>query len=123
MFSKQYRNNHINDVFTVYSCRFYGVVVVPDPDSNFMLGLNDFDTTYPDLQPYDDRGSNRYYIAAGWNNGSLVPEDFTAGDERVTTAFRNGIEERYFNAELKPLTTYCFYVLLNHMSEVGNVSC
>ncbi len=86
-----------------------------------MIGVDDFDTTYPDIQPYNNRGSNRYYIAAGWNNGSLVPEDFTIGDKSVTMAYHNGIEETYLNAELKPLTSYCFYVLINHMSEIGNV--
>ena len=109
--------------FCLLNFRYYGVVIVPDPVSDFMFIGSDFDETYPNIQPYENRGSNRYYIAAGWNNLSLVPEEFRAGDKSRTTAIRNGIEENYLNAELKPLTTYCFYVLIHHMTDVGNVSC
>ena len=87
-----------------------------------MLGVNDFDETYPNLQPHGNRGKNRYYIAAGWNNASLVPDDFKAGDKRRTTAIRNGVEENYYNAELDTSTTYCFYLLIHHESDVGGVS-
>ena len=102
--------------------RFYGVVIIPNPNDEFTFEVDNFDETYPNLQPYNNRGSNKYYIAAGWNKASSIPEDFEAGDESRTTAVRNGVEENYFNAKLKPETLYCFYILINYASEFGNVS-
>ena len=89
---------------------------------NFQNGATDFETEYPNVQPYDSRGNNQYYIAAGWNNELLIPDDFSAGDKTRTTAIRNGVEENYYNAELNPETTYCLHLLLNCNYEVGNVS-
>ena len=89
---------------------------------NFQNGATDFETEYPNVQPYDSRGNKQYYIAAGWNNELLIPDDFSAGDKTRTTAIRNGVEENYYNAELNPETTYCLHLLLNYNSEVGNVS-
>ena len=102
--------------------RYYGVIVVPDPARNFNFTVHDFDEAYPDLQPYENRNNKRYYIAAAWNDLSLVPESFNAGDRSKTTAFRNGVEENYLNARLRPLINYCFYVLIHHMADDGNVS-
>ena len=102
---------------------YYGVIVVPNPDEGFLFEEEDFDEVYPNVQPYENRGKNRYYIAAGWNSDLFIPDDFTVGDNSRTTAVRNGVEEAYLNARLKPLTTYCFYILLiSYMPSVTNVS-
>ncbi len=102
--------------------RYYGVVVTLTTTTDFQNEATDFETEYPNVQPYDNRGDNQYYIAAGWNNELLIPDDFSAGDKTRTTAIRNGVEETYYNVELNPETTYCLYILLNYVSEVENVS-
>ena len=101
--------------------RYYGVVVVPDPDSDFDFGMDDFTSTYPNVQPYNNRGSNRYYITFAWNNVSEVPESFVVGDESSTTANRSGEEETYFNAELQRSTTHCTYVLVHYFPDDSDV--
>ncbi len=102
--------------------RFYGVVVVPVSDEKSTLGVEDFEIKYPNVQPYDNRGNNQYYIAAGWNNESLIPDDFSAGDKTRTAAIRNGVEETYYNAELSTYKSYCFYVMISYQLVVGGVS-
>ena len=96
--------------------------MVPDPDSDFEFDEDDFYTTYPNVQPHGERGSNRYYITFAWNNVSEVPRTFRVGNEDTTFAVRSGENETYFNAELRRLTTHCFYVLIHYNSGVGNVS-
>ena len=35
---------------------------------NFNPNVDDFTSIYPNVQPYQSRGYNRYYIAAAWND-------------------------------------------------------
>lgn len=101
---------------------YYGVVVVPDPISDFKLSERNFDETYPNVQPFDLRGNNKHYITVAWNNMSAIPGDFVIGDETTTTARRNGIAETYFNAKLDPNTMHCIYVLIHYSTDGSNVS-
>ena len=55
---------------------------------DFNPNVDDFNSTYPNIQPYESRGDNRYYIAAAWNDVSEVPNRFTAGDESRAMAMR-----------------------------------
>ena len=54
------------------------------------------DLIYPNVQPYESHGYNRYCIAAAWNDQN----GFTAGDESRTMATHSGVNETYFNANL-----------------------
>lgn len=97
---------------------------MPDPDSDFNFTVDEFDTFYPNLQPYEDRENNRYYIAAAWEDLSSIPiDEFEIGDESRTNASRSGMNESYFNAELEPDTSYCLYLLIhNSIDGSDNVS-
>ena len=100
--------------------RYYGVIVVVSPDSHFDIETDDFESTYPNSQPYSSHGNRDYYITAGWNDD--VPATFEVGDETTTTATRNGNEEEYFNAKLANGRSYCIYVMVHSLSDIGNVS-
>ena len=95
--------------------------MVPDPDPDFVFNEIDFITTYPNIQPYENRGDNRYYISYAWNNISEIPESFRVGDESRTIAIRNGLEEVYLNARLKRNEPHCFYIILQHTSDETQV--
>ena len=95
------------------------MIVVLDPDPDFDIVVDDFEITYPNLQPYDSRDGD-YYITAGWNED--IPNTFVIGDRRTTSAIRNGIMEEYFNAELENGQSYCFYVTAHVQSDIGGVS-
>lgn len=96
--------------------------MVPNPEDGFNIMTDNFDTTYPNIQSYAQRGSNRYYIAAGWNNVDDIPSAFTVGDERTTTADRSGTTETYFNPTLQRETPHCVYVVVQSLSQASNVS-
>ena len=96
--------------------------MVPDPVSEFVFDEDDFTLTYPNIQPYENRGNNRYYITFAWNNMSEVPEAFRAGDESRTFAIRNDIEEVYFNAKLDRNEPHCFYIVIEHTTDAAEVS-
>ena len=89
---------------------------------DFNPNVDDFNSTYPNVQPYESRGDNRYYIAAAWNDVSEVPNRFTAGDESRTMAMRSGVNETYFNAKLDRFTPHCYYVIIHHILSIGDVS-
>ena len=91
-----------------------------DPDPDFDILVDDFELTYPNLQPYDSRDGRDYYITAGWNEE--IPNTFMIGDRSRTSAIRTGIMEEYFNAALENGQSYCFYVTVHAQSDVGNVS-
>ena len=40
-------------ISVIYISRYYGIVVVPDPDFDF--GMGDFTSTYPNVQQYDNQ--------------------------------------------------------------------
>ena len=112
------------DIFVFYplSYRYYGVIVVPDPDPNFNISETNFDTQYPNVTPHVSRGNNRYYITAAWNDPDLVPRDFTVGDQSNTEAIRNGTAETYHNAKLRRKTPYCIYIVGHGEWNRSNVS-
>ena len=103
-------------------CRYYSVVVVPHPKSSFNITRDDFDTAYPNLQPYASRGSSSYYITAAWNDPNDVPKSFKVGDKVTRTASRNGTQETYFNAKLSRDTPYCVYIMMHGRWNMSNVS-
>lgn len=105
-----------------FFCSYYGIVVVPDPISDFKLNEANFDDSYPNVQPFDLRGDNEHYITVAWNNMSAIPEDFVIGDKTTTTAIRSGIEETYLNAELDANTMHCMYVLIHYSTDGSDVS-
>ena len=107
-------------MFSLY--RYYGIIVVPDPDTNFNISVTNFDTQYPNIQPHVSRGNNRYYITAAWNDPDLVPDTFTVGDQSNTAAVRNGTAETYHNAKLRRKTPYCIYIVVHGESDMSNVS-
>ena len=102
--------------------RYYGVIVVPDPDPNFNISVTNFDTQYPNIQPYVSRGNNGYYITAAWNNHDSVPHDFTVGDHSNSIAVRNRTKETYYNAKLKRKTPYCIYIVVHGEWNISDVS-
>ena len=44
-------------ISVIYISRYYGIVVVSDPDFDF--GMGDFTSTYPNVQQYDNQGSKQ----------------------------------------------------------------
>ena len=90
--------------------------------SSFDITRDDFDTAYPNLQPYASRGSNSYYITAAWNDPNDVPNSFNVGDEVTRIAIRNGRRETYLNAKLSRGTQYCVYIVINGRWNRSNVS-
>ena len=110
------------DFIFQYIYRYYGVIVVPDPDMDFNPEVDNFNSVYPNVQPYESREGNRYYITAAWNDVTDVPDRFTAGDESTTMAMRSDVNETYFNAELDRFTPHCYYVVVHHISSIGDVS-
>ncbi len=105
--------------------RYYGVVVVEESAQNpFDPENGNFDATYPDLGPYQERGDKGYYITAAWNEKEDFPNNFVIGDRSTTTAINQQTEkEEYYNAELKSSTDYCYYILSLHVFIPANVSC
>ena len=73
------------------------------------------------MQPYSNKGSMEYYIAAGWNNETMVPNSFEIGDKRQTSAVRNGFSENYYNAELSRNGRYCIYIVIHGQWNISGV--
>ena len=103
--------------FYVYYYRFYGVIVT---DRGSCGSITDYGAAFPDPQPRPT--DNDYYIAAGWNDLSEVPDRFTAGRGRSTMAIRLGVEETYSNPRLNNYERYCVIAFVNIESGVENVS-
>ena len=103
---------------------YYGVVVVEENarQNPFDHETGNFDATYPDLGPYQERGDKEYYIAAAWNEIENIPSNYVIGDRSTTTAINQGMAEEYYNAELKSSTDYCYYILSMHLFIPANVS-
>ena len=100
--------------------RYYGVIVVEDPQELFQPENEDFVELYPNPQPYDENSDVNYYITAAWNVEENVPENFTVGDTSTVYAVRDGVNESYFNAALKRYTSYCIYAEVQ--TRTANVS-
>ena len=104
--------------------RYYGVIVVEDPQELFQPEIEDFVELYPNPQPYDENSVADYYITAAWNAEEDVPGNFTVGDESTVFAVRNGVNESYFNAALKRHTSYCIYAeVQTRTANVSTVLC
>lgn len=101
--------------------RYYGILVVENKNNTINPETENFDATFADPTPYNEKGDKSYYIAAGWSEMENLPTEFELGDERRTSAIRNGVEEEYFNAELSPSTDYCYYILAHYVSAAANV--
>ena len=115
-------NISIAKLTLIHLYRYYGIIVVPDPDPNFNISETNFDTQYPNVTPHVSRGNNRYYITAAWNDPDLVPDTFTVGDQSNTVAVRNGTAETYHNAKLRRKTPYCIYIVVHGEWDLSNVS-
>ena len=79
----------------------------------------DLGELYPDPQP--SRNGRNYYISAGWDNSSLVPDEFDVGGGGETEAVRNGVQETYTNRDLEAETSYCLFVIVYLDSGVEGV--
>ena len=108
---------HVFDI--VFSHSFYGVIISSAGDCN---EVTDFGLAYPDPQPRSQSNDANYYIAAGWDDTSEIPSQFTAGNGRDTTARRLGEEETYTNPGLDSSRRYCIVAFAYLDSGVEDVS-
>ena len=84
--------------------------------------VSDFGTAYPNPQPRGDSNNDDYYIAAGWSDTSLIPDQFTAGDGDSTIATLLGQVVTFTNPRLDNFKRYCVVAIVHHDSGVINVS-
>ena len=110
----------VHDCFVLF-LRFYGVIVT-DQDSCHTVDNTDLGATYPDPQSRSDSGRASYYIAAGWDDNSMIPNQFTAGGDRRTTANYFGQAVTFDNPRLDNFRQYCFVAVVHLESGVENVS-
>ena len=93
--------------------------MIREPESDT---VDDFESTYPNLQPFNDTNDVDYYITFAWNDIDSVPSTFRIGNEQRTTAIRMGNNESYFNAKLEESVQYCIYSTVHYLSQDGIVS-
>lgn len=84
------------------------------------VSVTDYGSSYPDPQPLPII-NNKTYIAGGWNDTLLIPDEFTAGEGVSTVATRLGKEETYNNPELNEGSTYCLLLIVYLESGIQNV--
>ena len=102
-----------------FNYSFYGIIVSLGISCD---SVSDYGSAYPNPQPILKSSAASYYIAGGWNNTSLIPDEFAVGDERSLIATRTSEEETYENPPLQHDSRYCFLVFVHLKYDVFNVS-
>ncbi len=99
--------------------RFYGIIVADQESCNT---VTDFGEVYPNPQPLSNSDGASYYVAAGWDDNSRIPSQFTAGIDGTTTAIYFGQAVTFDNPRLNNFRRYCIVAFVHLESGAESVS-